>query len=676
MPAEALNMPTSPTWFGGVPRPQAASGTKRRDPQTPGFAGVTVGLRKPLPWEETGPNPALAPFMLPGSAEWSPNAVKERSKVIVGLTPAPEGPASGQGGSYGGGGGSGGKSGGGGVSYMPGGSPIGKGKPKAWSAPQQNFEDAKGKGALTPEQIKQAQDFAAAHGRTFDPTLGYSTNVKPSAPAIPQGQASAPSPAVGVPAVPPKPAANAPTPGGGDAFPHVFDGGKPVLTQSAKDKGITGWDENGAPIYGFADGTPPGGMPLRALEGRTFWTGEQGPELQQIKDGKLTVIPTQGTQTMEDRQSWSPVFAPTSGPVLRTAPSADRVVATPATPQTFVPQGSAPAPQGFTPAFSPTFAPTLSAPPGVRQTDFRRFLRTPQGMQYALGHEAQNQGMAAHNQSRAAAMNTERQWQMEDKSAAKAERDAKDKEDEASIDSIIGSLSGSETTLDPVWRDIVKSAKGAKGKQAALDLAIRHAMDKDAEKRRSEREDRQSVQGVTMVPSDDGSGAVPVATLKGGGTRMAGGFVRTKAQGQAGIKILPIPGTKHGVPYYDDGSGNPPRPLAGGHVFEGDEQSGWKLLNADKPQAAPTIRNAGTASAPNMQQWDGSAGKWVPFNPPGAPKPPDDAEKVKWMGANGYKPDKSGQYPADAWTRAYKALMGQQSSAGATGEDIYFDRIK
>ena len=75
--------------------------------------------------------------------------------------------------------GSGGGSGGGGVSYMPGGSPIGKGKPKAWSAPQQNFEDAKAKGQVTPDKIAQAQAFAQAHGREFDPELGYSTNKKP-----------------------------------------------------------------------------------------------------------------------------------------------------------------------------------------------------------------------------------------------------------------------------------------------------------------------------------------------------------------------------------------------------------------------------------------------------------------------------------------------------------------
>lgn len=509
------------------------------------LSGVTTGSQTLMPWERLD-NPILNKFMLPGSEEFSPNALKERAKVnIFATTFAP----SGQGG--GGEGGSGGKSGGGGVSYMPGGSPIGKGLPKAWSAPQGNFEDAKGKGELTPEKVKQAQDFAAAHGRTFDPALGYSTNTKPQAQAPQQSQPGTPATPSTTPA--PASAPKAAAGGGSDPYPHVFDGGKPVLTEDAKRQGIEGWDENGAPKYAFAGGTP--GVPVKALKGKPFWVGEEGPELARVKDGKLTVVPnheikaagvtppkprrawafadmaegrgfadgtgTDPTQTMEDRQSWSPVFAPTNGPVLRTAPSADRVVATPATPQTAFPTQSTE--QGFTPAFSPTFAPTLSAPPGVRQTDFRRFLRTPQGMQYALGHEAQNQSSAAHNQSRTAAMNTERQWQMDDKNAAKTERDAKEKEDEASIDSIIGSLSGSETTLDPVWRDIVKSAKGAKGKQAALDLAIRHAMDKDAEKRRSEREGGKAVTGSEFITDGSGQFGVPVVVHKDGSRSPIGG---------------------------------------------------------------------------------------------------------------------------------------------------------
>ncbi len=678
------------------------------------LSGVTTGLQTLMPWERLD-NPVLDKFMLPGSEEFSPNALKERAKVNVRATTfAPSGQEGG------GGGGSGGKSGGGGVSYMPGGSPIGKGRPKAWSAPQQNFEDAKGKGELTPEKVKQAQDFAAAYGRTFDPTLGYSTNTRPAAQAPQQSQPGTPAspsttPQVGVPAVPAKPVNEQPTGYGQDGMPingqkrdnwkpgNVRDENGPVLTAADKAHGVESYDKNGVAQYAFAGGTP--GVPVKALKGKPFWVGEEGPELARVKDGKLTVVPnheikaagvtppkprrawafadmaegrgfadgtgTDPTQTMEDRQSWSPVFAPTNGPVLRTAPSADRVVATPATPQTAFPTQSTE--QGFTPAFSPTFAPTLSAPPGVRQTDFRRFLRTPQGMQYALGHEAQNQSSAAHNQSRTAAMNTERGWQMEDK------KSHKDEVDQAIADEVAGQRAAHAAlggTLDP----ITEQALGRMKPQAQSEFfkhtitataQKRHA--DDAEKRRTAEMDARSLDHVVMMPSPDGSGNVPAVVDKSGNTRMAGGFQRTKGQGQGqpGIRILGIPGTKHGVPYYDDGSGAPPRPLAGGHVFEGDEQSGWKMLNADKPVPAPPVRNAGTAAAPNMQQWNGQ--KWEPFNPAGAPPPPSDTEKVTWMQQNGHKPDKNGQYSTAAWSQAYRALKG---GGGSGGEGGYFDRLK
>lgn len=547
--------------------------------------------------------------------------------------------------SGGGGGSGGGTRGGGAVSYMPGGAAIGKGMPKAWSPAQQNFEDAKAKGALTPEKIKQAQDFAAAHGRTFDPTLGYSTNTKPGAPAMPQGQTSTSQ--VGVPNVSTKPAANAPTSGGGNTSPHVFDGGKPVLTQAAKDKGITGWDENGAPIYGFAEGTPPGGMPLRSLEGRTFWTGEQGPELQQIKDGKLTVIPT--TPTMEDRPSWSPVFAPTQGPVLRTAPSADRVEATPATPQ-----GSEPASQGFTPAFSPTFAPTLSAPPGVRQTDFRRFLRTPQGMQFALQHEAQTQGMAAHNQSRAAAMNTERQWQMEDKNAAKQAKAEEEAKTNAAYDQIFSALTSNKAALPPVFKDLIGSAKDVKSKAALHDLVLgylEHKATSDLMGQRQQEADQRDQQAANAWSEIPGA---PDHLMNGRGQIITkpGKAMNFAEQMQALQSLQSQYGKTHKFTLHPSGISAEP-------------------IAEEKPNTrAPTVREIRTPGLPGQpekidyQQWYPDKNAWGPMTMMPDSSPSDQA-KIEWMRRNGYKPDSTGQYPATGWSRAFNALSGQADAAAS-----------
>lgn len=123
-----------------------------------------------------------------------------------------------------------------------------------------------------------------------------------------------------------------------------------------------------------------------------------------------------------------------------------------------------------------------------RRTDQRRFLRSPQGTAWMMQEQSRDRAYDRHEAARREAMQTQRGWDQEDRATAKAERDAKDKADEEGIDSIIRSLAGSESALDPMWKDFVGAAKGTKAKQAALDIAIRHAMDKDAERRGAERD--------------------------------------------------------------------------------------------------------------------------------------------------------------------------------------------
>jgi hypothetical protein len=299
--------------------------------------------------------------------------------------------------------------------------------------------------------------------------------------------------------------------------------------------------------------------------------------------------------------------------------------------------------------------------------------------------------MAQHNQSRTAAMNTERQWQMDDKNAAKQDKAAQDAAEEAGIDSIIKSMTGNETTLDPMWRDIVGSAKGAKAKQAALDLAIRHAMAKDAEAKRAEREQGDSVTGVEIMPAPDGSGYVPVTRTKAGGVQRAGGFMPAQqgapeaprtAKGSDGKTYqwtgqdwAPMGGEPAAKPakmrYLDQSTGRitelDPQDDVSGFTFN---EVGADGKATTKPRFVP-LRKAGTAAAPNMQQWNGQ--KWEPFNPAGAPPPPSDTEKVTWMQQNGHKPDKNGQYSTAAWSQAYRALKG---GGGSGGEGGYFDHLK
>lgn len=345
------------------------------------------------------------------------------------------------------------------------------------TTPQDNFEAAKAKGELTPQKITQAGAYGAAHGQTFDPATGY----KP----MDQTQSEMP----GKPAVPPKPVAN-------DGFVKGLSG--PVTTGSLD------------PVTGKMKVTT---LPARAAGGpvsadQPYLVGENGPEIVVPKTAG-TVIPNH-------------VFAPT----IRTAPDAGRIatpaVSTPTTPQMAFPSSmpdAAPMPGPGT--FAPSFeSQHLSPPAGVRRTDFRRFNASPQGVAFAVENQVHN----ADADKRIAAQQAFHTGMYErQKNDAKAEREAQDRKDADSIDSLIHSMSSNETTLDPVWRDIVKSAKGAKGKQAALDLAIRHAMDKDAEKRRSEREGGKAVTGSEFITDGSGQFGVPVVVHKDGSRSPIGG---------------------------------------------------------------------------------------------------------------------------------------------------------
>jgi hypothetical protein len=112
---------------------------------------------------------------------------------------------------------------------------------------------------------------------------------------------------------------------------------------------------------------------------------------------------------------------------------------------------------------------------------------------------------------------------VDDREQAKRDKADEDAANEAGIDSIIGALSGNETALDPMWRDIIGSAKGPKAKQAALDLAINHAIAKDQERRNAAKEDGDTVTGLDTITTPDGRFTVPIAKRKSGLVKPAGG---------------------------------------------------------------------------------------------------------------------------------------------------------
>jgi hypothetical protein len=93
-------------------------------------------------------------------------------------------------------------------------------------------------------------------------------------------------------------------------------------------------------------------------------------------------------------------------------------------------------------------------------------------------------------------------------------------------------------------------------------------------------------------------------------------------------------------------------------------------VEAQKPNTrAPTVREirkpgvTGQWDQIDYQQWYPDKG-WGPMTQmPNSS--PSDLDKMNWMRQNGYKPDKSGQYPATGWTRAFNALSGQADAAAS-----------
>lgn len=239
MPAEAVNMPTSPTWYGGAPRPAA----NKRPPGQGGGAFVATLKPKQKPWQ-TNANSFLDSMMLPGSAEWSPNAMKEPPPVRA-IT---FGPPSGEDG--GGGGGSRGRGGHGGGGSSVGFAPAAFGNGERYG-PDGARPDGRHRieGGVSRDS-KQLDDYYALQNGPLGDKAGRDARVD---------------------------ALN------DRGITSGFGGG------AMKDGQPVQFDEWGAKDPGFADGVEE--LPVSALDGGWFDVGERGPEKMKIEDGKLTVVP-------------------------------------------------------------------------------------------------------------------------------------------------------------------------------------------------------------------------------------------------------------------------------------------------------------------------------------------------------------------------------------------------
>lgn len=621
-----------PTWAGGLPRP---------GPRQPAMGGTSAvgGMFKPASPLRTISRGLPRPAMTVIGGSFDPG-------------PMPAG------GSRGGGGDGGGFT----ASYAPrpqGGINAHLPKPGEMS-PQDNFERARARGEITPDKIKQAQAFGAAHGYDFDPASGYTKKPGWTPPPVPGGRA-------------------------------------PQLPQPPDEM------QDPQAMYGAATGTAKGGVPLRQLEGLPFWTGERGPELQEVKDGKLHVVPNHvlnelglepppqtrplatlgfadGTEAPPPLE-WAPAqeLAPapigrfgvpglTPGQSLmahgqRENPGSSRP-ALPPLPGAAPVQAPAPATLDFTPA--PAAAPTpgfdtshfLSPPPGVRRTDFRRFMQSPQGLGFALGQQADAQRTQQHNDfiTGMSDRNYQRSQATEQRQKAEAKQQKAEEEAKANAayDQIFGALTSNQAALPPVFKDLISSAKDVKAKAALHDVVLGYLGHKTTSDLMGQRQadadqrDQEALNTWAEIP-----GAPDHLMNQRGQIITRPGKAMSVAEQMQALQALQSQyGKTHKFTLHPSGISAEP-------------------VEAQKPNTrAPTVREirkpgttAGQTDQIDYQQWYPDKG-WGPMQmmPNSSPS---DADKMNWMRQNGYKPDKAGQYPATGWTRAFHALSGQADAAAS-----------
>lgn len=365
-------------------------------PEQGAFVGVTTGLKTPLPWQ-TNENPALDRFMLPGSAEWSPNAVKARAAVNI----ATSGPASDPGMMPGGGGGGGhrGGGGGGGFSFAPtnysdgsrynaqGYRPDGRrqilGGQSRDSSGLDDYYAMNAMPAASPEERNAAVDALNAGGQTAG-FGGYGTT--------PEGTMPRKRFAKGgyLPAGEPGIVADA---GTELAVPH--DGTRPELLPAVPNA--------------------PGGYEFTPSKDVTILPSPVVKRLPQLMPVPMPTAPSPvwlgpadltprstgiASPEMRPRRGWasgalpSPLMA--SGEMAPfQGPQPMNFAATPAAPM------PVPTKQGFADALMNAPSPD-GRPAGVKPTDWKRFMKSPQGMGFAMdqqqGQQRFGQMMALEDQ--------------------------------------------------------------------------------------------------------------------------------------------------------------------------------------------------------------------------------------------------------------------------------------
>jgi hypothetical protein len=331
-----------------------------------------------------------------------------------------------------------------------------------------------------------------------------------------------------------------------------------------------------------------------------------------VKDWMSTIVPGSGPAR---RAMGQMAEAPAPPPPLRLAamplPMPVQMPGQPAEPESSM----LPAPMGYQP-IGANYKPSQSnlvwtgtgwgraQPGGIRQSDLRRFMRSPEGVRFQLNQQAETTRTERQDQRSDARDKAVTDAQQQAQQQAKLDKEAEDAAADARFNSMLDALASAKSILSPNQRATLAKIKGVKERQSALEVFMR-ANETEAQQAAKAKADE-----ITTMPI---AGTNTMAIMRNG--QLFNTVSGSKAEGAPQARFIDL---GDGTGYYADPQGNPipqekilrRQDLPGRGVLQNDP--GATLVPAFPKQMSPEIETVYSAgSLPRSMMWDPAKGSMV-----------------------------------------------------------------
>jgi hypothetical protein len=270
-----------------------------------------------------------------------------------------------------------------------------------------------------------------------------------------------------------------------------------------------------------------------------------------VKDWMSTIVPGSGPAR---RAMGQMAEAPAPPPPLRLAamplPMPVQMPGQPAEPESSMP----PAPMGYQP-IGANYKPSQSnlvwtgtgwgraQPGGIRQSDLRRFMRSPEGVRFQLNQQAETTRTERQDQRSDARDKAVTDAQQQVQQQAKLDKEAEDAAADARFNNMLDALASAKSILSPNQRATLAKIKGVKERQSALEVFMK-ANETEAEQAAKAKADE-----ITTMPI---AGTNTMAIIRNG--QLFNTVSGSKAEGAPQARFMDL---GDGTGYYADPQGNP-----------------------------------------------------------------------------------------------------------------------